>query len=302
MNKRPIWNALSNPMGSPESKHYARTPSAIATHSAPEALPPPPHRDINADETREITFKPFTLQNNGVNPYTDEIIAVSLSRPHSAVDVFLTLASYNGQVTIPPGTFLEVAVTVYAVVGQLRVPVSRGCYYVEGDGVAAIPLGGQLQVATARVGAERFDVGVRLGTAGTFTTLIGVVGAIGYDAPATPAFQNLHARGFVSGFATTNALVAARRSQLFKVKVTNGATSVAGYCLFFDRTSGVAIANGARAYENIFVPAGPSETTFDFTISPREFFSGIFWQTSSTPGTMTAAGAPTLLTVMPEWA
>jgi len=268
---------------------------------APPADTPRTDRDIGLDDSKELAVKTgFAIASGGAwGTFSTEQLVASLARPHNAVDVFLSLTSPQTLTNVSTTNgILEVAATVYAWAGGARAAVARGAYLVDVASPSTVEQ--SLYLCGARVAGERFDVSLRV--AGAFTdnggVLQGTLGVVGYETGSPNvrkprlAFQAARAANLFGG--TT----VARAAWLHGAIVTNP-NATGTYLQLFDNSStgqvpgGAFIADATPALASIYIP-GNTSGVLSFNDEPIDFQSGIVWQSSSSPGTMTTASSQTL--------
>jgi hypothetical protein len=260
-------------------------------------LPPVPSgrtdRDIGHDESKELTYKSsFTIGSGGSwGVFSQEVSVASLDKPHNAADIYLSITAPTLLTAVANGE-LEVAATVYAWASGSRAVVARGAYLI--DVASPLPVDATIFLCSARVGAERFDLTLRVG--GPFTEngglLSGSVGLLGYETGAPNPRKNRMALESSRAASLAAGATIARPCWLHGAIITNPNAS-ATYLQFFDTATQGTVADATPALLSILIP-GSSSAVLSFNDEPVDFLSGCVWQSSAQGGTMLATGAQTL--------
>jgi hypothetical protein len=277
---------------------YVAGRQSLDAFSQPTELPPLTHRDIAKDPTREVVYGDFDRAMplaDDVGTFSFPLPVVTLSRPHANVDVYVAVQQ---PLTVNNGdTALEIAGVVYGIAGNARAPIARGAYMIDVD--QSLIVQRNIWLIAARTGAERFDVEIRVAghnqPAGT--RIIGSTVAIGYDGQGSNE-SRLASRAFQSGRIPSLFSFRVKRAAELRSFIATNVSGVATNLQFFDRVAGVGA--GTSAMLSYLIPNGAT-LEIDFFDKPVEFYEGITWQSSSTPGVFTAAGAGAL-TVQLEYA
>jgi len=270
---------------------YVAGRQSLDVFSQPTELPPLTHRDIAKDPTREVVYGDFDrAMPLGDDPgvFSVPLPVVTLSRPHANVDVYVAVQS--PLTVVNDSVMFEIAGVVYGIAGNARAPIARGAYLIDTN--QSLIVQRNIWLIAARTGAERFDVEIKVAGHGQppGTRIIGSTVAIGYDCQGSSETR-LASHAFQSGRPSALSAFRVQRAGELRSFIATNVSGVATNLQFFDRVAGVA--GGTSAMLSYLIPSGTT-LEIDFEDKPIEFYEGISWQSSSTPGIFTALGAGAL--------